>query len=464
MNSNKTSFFSPEQSSQFIANLKEAMRALDSVELSCRNQSIFDPLIAKQKSLIDQLRFISGDMRDVFKTEGETETLFTTMELFQKMTSSLKTLNKDNEQEFMITVDSFNALTQKHHDDLINTIKLTYSSIVQTQKEKKFIEKLLYGTTLAFYAGYLGSTIHLAYIIASCCGATIREVAKVAGRVCYPIAVTINMSRKLFNFAVSIFEVKNSRQIILEKIQHSEEIKEATRLIHRSFFLKLTSVILSAMAITAFTILLINPVGWGLAAVANVVDWLDSGIGGIKKAELEVKIAERALAREPDDQDAMKNLTKKQADLATATTTEKWIRTNMISMVLFACLPIPVVGLLLSGMGLAMFSVVAVRNIYVGMKPHIEEYKKAKTEKINPVEIELTTFITSSEKNISSGLRQGKELELKTKEEIKSKPVATPSTSFSLLGHFHHPSTFSKTKAPTRVGTSKIVSSKSIKR
>lgn len=435
MKSNASESTSPkaELSLKFIEVMVNSKNALKQLELRCRKKSVFDPLNAKQLSLIDQLDSISNDLCTAFNdpTENETESLLTAGELFHKMATSLENLNKDNEQEFIITVDLFNTVTQKYnYGQRLNDIKLNSKMLLKDKKQKNIIEKLLYGEKLTFSAGYLGSAVHIVYLIALCFEFTLIQAAKVAGSIFYPISATVTTLSKLFNVVASAVQKKSHQQIISDKMLHSEELKEAQLLIRRSFILKLTSISLTALTIGAFATALLSPVGWGLVAAANVIDWIDTGLGGIKNVELELKAAIRILHQDPEDQEALENVRQKQRELSKAKLNEKWIRTSMFAMVLFACSPIPAAGPILMALGLTIFTVAAIRNIYVAIKPKIEEFKRDHAARISPPEIEMENLNASKPQNQNKNDRV---YSVKAPETANHQKPSTPP--FELLKH-----------------------------
>ncbi len=412
----KTHDLSPAEEQEFKSKLEQSKKELDSLRAECVVRNLSDPLVLihEKRLLINQLDLIlKFDLSVAWEQcqhPGTTSTseefqqknaelkkaLYAAMESFYEVTMSLKNLDinlkKEEEEKFQASLKKFDdALTVFEEKSMgYNTQAASFTETYATLKQqRKSIERVIRGAALSTSMGFFSTALQVLTIVGYSWIITLKEAAAFAGSIFYPIGATFTSLTKLFNLIATtstLGRIKSEREQALDDMERAARLTEAEALLRTEKWLKLTSFVLNTLSVIAFAGALTSPIGWVLVAAATIVDWRDTGVNGVKKAQLEYEHAnvdaEKATEGSPE-YEKLQNIVKEKAEaLDKAKTEEKWCRVNAVAMILFACAPIPVVGPVFLGLGFATFGIASARNIIVALKPRFARpsSKKEKAE------------------------------------------------------------------------------------
>jgi hypothetical protein len=336
------------------------------------------------------------------------------MKQLPNIVSSLDSLTVEDEEVFKKSIEAINQDMEKYASQFMKDIK-----------NLKKIAWLKYGESLSINMTYVGIAVKALVMVALAWQQTLEKAADIAGPIFRPVNSALGAIAKLLNLITRLAELamiqSDINNIPLTEALRKEELEEAKALLLKSTFLKVTSFLLTVFTVIAFTGALTTPLGWVFLAGASVVDWLDNGVQEVRKAEKELRRCKRKYGQATEEEkelieEELSALEKKVTHLKTE---EFWLRFNVVSMILFACAPIPVVGLPMLGLGFVVLGIAGARSAYVAAKEQAELFLEAQS-KLPPV-----SETEAADKTIRAQLARGMQntmLKL-AKSLVKPKPV-----------------------------------------
>ena len=265
-------------------------------------------------------------------------------------------------------------------------------------------------------------SIYLVYFTAAIKGITtaflawgdgLSRAAEKTGSIFYPVSATFNTTAASLRLSSCI-----SRWYIAytkaKKTQKQADKQEELERRENVFFSVLT-VTLNGLSFLAFAGILTMPLGWVFVAAAMLMDWVDNGLGGYRRANAglcaylsnkkdilfelfgagyydekgcfklktvkDISAALEAERAKPPGSPIVKKkieelqllllLQKKVDETKTAA---QWRALSVISMILIACGPIPAAGSLLGLAGLVVMGIDVGANIKPYLDPYLEKY------------------------------------------------------------------------------------------